>query len=188
MKKIVSFAVFSLFLAQANTALADQYSCAKMVYKDGWLKTYEYKGNTWGANTKKHGAVSSTVGSSTEQTTASFDPGVTTGGYMSSSQYSSSWGECSMLEYHITKQMREEYIDQNLQEIKKQVALGEGNHVDALAYLSGCKGIEKAQWKRELQGSMERLYDAKTGASFAGQVSGMIQQNADFSKQCQLSI
>lgn len=167
-------------------ANADVYSCAKMVYKDGWFKKYEYLGNTWGANTKKHGALSSVAGSSVEQTTSSLDPGVTTGNSVSTMQYLSSWGECSMLELHITRQMREEYIDQNMPEIKKQVAIGAGHHVDSLAFVSGCLGIDRETWTKGLQQKTAAFYDARTGKAFADEIDAFVASHSELKAKCRV--
>ncbi len=92
------FAVLSATVLLSQAASADMYKCAQMIYKGGWFKKYEYKGNTYGANIKKHGLISSTAGSTSETVTASVDPGVSLKSSVSStSQYSSSWGECAML-------------------------------------------------------------------------------------------
>lgn len=186
MKKLFFFLACVSAMSLSSIAAADAYSCAKMVYAKGWLIKYEYKGNTWGANTQKHGVLSSTVGSSTEGTTSSVDPGYYTGSTMSSLQYSSSWGECSMLDYHITKQFREDYIEQNMVEIKKHVALGDGVHVASLAYLSGCKDIEESTWVNGLRSHMEPLYDAETGARFAEEIDQVIKGNVELKSKCHM--
>ncbi len=175
---------FLVALGFSNLAYADAYSCAKMIYKDGWLVKYEHLGNTWGANTKKHGAVSSSVGSSVEKTTSSVDPGVSTGNIMSSVQYFSSWGECSMLEYHITKQLREQYIEQNLGEIKRQVAMGQGYHVDALAMISGCQNLGANEWARALQSNTEELYDLNSGVAFADHLNTIVMSQNSLRGNC----
>lgn len=171
-------------LVLSNAAHADSYSCAKMVYKDGWLRKYEYLGNTWGANTKKSGILSSTAGSTVEKITSSVDPGVTTGNGMSSIQYVSSWGECAMVEMMITKQIREEYIDQNMSEIKRQVAMGQGYHVDALAMISGCDLQNASEWSRALQRNTGELYDLNSGAAFASQLNAIVLSNSSLRTTC----
>ncbi len=165
---------------------ADVYSCAKMVYKDGWLRKYDNLGNTWGANTKKHGAVSSSVGSSVERTTSSADPGVTTGRFMSVAQYSSSWGECSILEMNITRQFRQDYIEQNLGEIKKQVAMGSGHHVDGLAFASGCSNLDSATWSKSLQGRTADFYDSASGLAFANLLDNVISGDDSLKSNCRV--
>ena len=174
---------FLLFLVN-GVAHADMYKCAQMVYKDGMLKKYEYKGNTWGANTKKHGVFSSTTGSTTETTTASVDPGVSTKQLLSSAQYSSSWGECSAIDYEITQEFRSDYIKQNIVEIKKQISVGDGYHLASLAFLSGCKQIDRAEWTTTLQKNFETLYDASNEVQFDKQLQQLIHSDRALASQC----
>ncbi len=176
--------VAMLGIFNSQPALANAYSCAKMIYKDGWLKSYEYLGNTFGANTKKHGAVSSTTGALTENLTSTVDPGVYTGKAMSSVQYSSSWGDCSLVEYHITKRVREDYIEQNMQEIKKQIALGAGYHVDSLAVLSGCRQGERVNWSTKLQSRTADFYDSQNGPSFTEKLDALIASDELLKLEC----
>lgn len=167
-----------------GVAYADMYKCAQMVYKDGMFKKYEYKGNTWGANTKKNGVFSSTTGSTTETTTASVDPGVSTKQLLSTTQYSSSWGECSAIDYHITQEFRSNYIKQNIVEIKKQISVGEGYHLASLAFLSGCKQIDRTGWISTLQKNFEGLYDANTELQFDRQLQSLINSDSTLASQC----
>ena len=169
----------------SSQSRADYYSCYKKIYEAGWLKKYEYKGNSWSANTKKSGPLSSTAGVSTENTTSSVDPGVSTGDLMSSAQYTSSWGECAAVDMLISKNMRDGYIEQNLLEIKQQVAQGQGYHLASLAVLSGCTGAtNQATFSRQLQSHMGDLYDTKNGAAFREKLDVIILENADLKTAC----
>lgn len=161
-----SFAFLILATLVTPSAFANVYSCAKMVYKDGWLTKYQYLGETIGANTKKHGLPMSTTGAMIEQTTSSVDPGVTSGRAISTSQYSSSWGECAAIEMIITREFREKYIDQNMPEIRRQAAIGRGYHVDALATLSGCDGSQR-EFAQRLQARTADLYPLASGSAWA---------------------
>lgn len=167
-----------------GVAHADLYKCAQMVYKDGMLKKYEYKGNTWGANTKKHGVFSSTTGSTTETTTASVDPGVSTKQLLSTTQFSSSWGECAAIDYEITQEFRSNYIKQNIAEIKKQISVGDGYHLASLAFLSGCKQVDRTGWIDTLQKNFEPLYDANNETQFDHQLQMMIHSDTTLASQC----
>ena len=167
-----------------GVAWADYYGCAKMIYADGWLKKYDYKGQTWGANTKKSGAFTSTTHVSTENTTSSVDPGVTSGHVVSTSQYTSSWGECAAVDIEISMQFRDDYIKQNLHEIKKQVALGQGYHVEGLAVLSGCKGPGGEVWGRALQSHTGELYDAVDAQAFRSHLDAIISATPDLNSMC----
>ena len=163
---------------------ADYYGCNKMIYEAGWLRKYDYKGQTWAAGTKKSGPTSSTVHVSTENSTSSVDPGVTTGHWTSSSQYTSSWGECAAVDIEIAQQFRDQYIDQNLHEIKKQVAAGTGYHVEALAVLSGCKGPGSSAWGQTLQRHTGDFYDTDSGREFRSILDAIIKDNPQLSAEC----
>jgi hypothetical protein len=182
--KLGLMVIAAAFLLQDSNAFADAYSCAKKVYENGWLRKYDYKGQTWGAGTKKSGVTSSTIHLSTENVTSSVDPGVTTGQYMSSTEYSSSWGECSMVDMEIARQFRDDYIDQNLHEIKKQIAIGDGYHLESLATLSGCKGENGATWKRTLQSHTGELYDVESGREFSDKLDTIIQHQQELNAVC----
>ena len=172
----------------AQVASADYYSCPKKVYSQGWLRKYEYKGNTWSANIKKSGFLSSTAHSSTENTTSSVDPGVTTGEAISSVQYTSSWGECAMFDMEITMKMRDDFIDQNLNEIKKQVAQGSGYHIDSLAALSGCAHYDSVIWAQHLQAHTGEFYDSIDGRAFRQVLDSMINSDSMMKPFCQARI
>lgn len=179
--KIVSLV---LVLSAAHFANADIDGCEKYQYKDGWLKKYEHKGNTWGANTKKHGLLSSTIGAYLESTTSSVDPGVTTNKAMSSVQFTSSWGECAAVEMFYVKNFRKNYIEQNLDEVKKEIAMGRGRHVETLAHLSGCRHADSAVWSQTIQSLTPAIYDLKDGAAIGSQIDSMILKNSDLSQKC----
>lgn len=91
-----------------------------------------------------------------------------------------------MLEMYITKKFRNDYIEQNIAEIKKQIALGEGHHITSLAFVSGCRGIDATNWSSNLRSGMAGFYDAKTGAEFSGRLDQMIQSDSSLSQKCSL--
>ena len=169
-----------------SSALADKYSCAKMVAAGGWFKKYEYIGNTWGANTQKSGVLSSILHSSIEKTTSSVDPGISTKNLVSTLQYSSSWGECSMLNYEVTMQMRKDYIEQNADEIKTEIALGQGIHIDSLAFVSGCHNLNETAWKESLQNRAVEFYEQKNANDFVNVLDRMIQTEPKLAGLCSL--
>jgi hypothetical protein len=185
-KKMKNLVLMLMIFGFGSNAFANSYTCAKMVYSAGWLKKYEYLGNTWGENTKKSGALSSTFNASVEKTTSSVDPGVTTKNFVSTMQYSSSWGECSILEYNITKQMREDFIDQNMDTIKTEIALGDGVQVDSLAFVSGCRNLNETQWKRVLREKSLDLYDQNDAKGFVKALDQIIIQEKGLNGHCSL--
>lgn len=91
-----------------------------------------------------------------------------------------------MLEMYTTENFRKEYIDQNMIEIKKQIALGEGHHVDSLAFLSGCVNIDRQNWVGNLKSNMPELYDAQSSDAFVGQLKGIIESDSELNAHCKL--
>jgi|GEM_PF-1692088 len=183
-RRVLFAALVSMMSFTAFNAYAGYYDCAKKIYEGGWFRKYEYKGETWGANTKKSNAISSTTHVATENTTSSLDPGVFTGHFVSMSQYTSSWGACAAVDIEISQMFRQEYIEQNLHEIKKQIASGEGYHLDSLAVLSGCQGYVSPEWNQTLQSHIEMLYDANDGKSFSQVLDQVIEQNPTLATLC----
>src|SRR5438128_409745 len=134
---LISFAIIlGTFGSQSHAT-----KCGEFIYnKHCWLKHYEWLPNTATENTKKNGIASSTIRPSTENSTAAVDPGVSTGASTGSSQSMSSWGECSWWARMTGKStMLEKYMEQNLDQIKKQAALGKGGHMVSIALMSGCR-------------------------------------------------
>lgn len=141
--RIVNFLSLVLVSVFVNSAYADK--CGEFVYnKKGMLRKYEYLNLHLTENTKKHGSSSSTFGITTESTTASSDPGVYTGQVIGSSQSLSSWGECkfnptALMDLFGSREEYKDYIAQNLEEVKKQMAQGDGGHLHTLAAAHHCE-------------------------------------------------
>ena len=108
--------------------------CGEYVFKHGWYRKYKYAQNTTSQNANKFG-ISTAFQYSSETTTAITDPGVSTGVSSSTKDFFSSRGDCSAFK----KMFGSYYIEQNLDEIKKQIAKGAGGHLDTIAYFHGCK-------------------------------------------------
>ena len=83
--------------------------------------------------------------------------------------------------------MREDYIDQNSDEIKTEIAMGDGLHVDSLAFVSGCHGVNEALWKKSLQDRAVKFYERKSAKEFVSDLEDMIQSNPDFASHCYLA-
>lgn len=114
---------------------------------NGLYKTYKYGGvgeAYWNAITqgsKKDGPFTVTGQSTTtEPTTMTFDPKYTTNAWTSQTQSTSSWGDCSMFALRDElRKNRKQYIDQNLNELKMEIARGEGEHLKVVVFYSACQ-------------------------------------------------
>jgi hypothetical protein len=162
--------------------------CGEFIYnKNGWLRKYKWLPNTATENTKKNGIASSTIQPSIEQTTASVDPGVSTGATISETQSMSSYGPCSFMKIMTGKaELRREYIKENLEDIKKQAAVGRGGHLESLALMSRCSPMSSQRMAVLMQKDLSRIYDfaPSRAADFATYIDSLIDSDRELGLQC----
>lgn len=154
------FVVISLLISQVASATA----CGDFIYKHGKFRKYEYMNNTASENTKKHGS-STTSAATTEGSTASSDPGVSTGVSESHQQSSSSKGECKLTNLFASKEEFKEYLAQNTYEIKHEISLGKGGHLEIIAAAFSCTEPGKEALSKILQKNFENFVDYEPAQS-----------------------
>lgn len=153
-----------LFAVLFGTSTAFAYNpkkCFSMRVKGGFFK-YTFGGNLSTDNmTKKHGTVGSTYESSIQTAQSLIDPSVIIGSTSSTVQFSSSFGACSYLGYN--EEMRKEYVAQNIEPMKQQVAFGRGEHLRSLYHYSNCQDGAFRDFRAALQKDYSQLVRFKTG-------------------------
>ncbi len=138
MKIIVTVLLFM------SSSLAFSYNDKKCfgMYTKNALRKYDYKylgpTSVTSDTTTKEGSTKVTTQNSTQGSTMAVDPTVFGKRFISSTQYSSSFGECAMFGFHDMEKERQYYIAVNTADIKRDIAFGKGTHIDALSKLSGC--------------------------------------------------
>jgi hypothetical protein len=150
------FVFTAMFLFSLEAHAYNDKKCFQFYTKNG-LRKYDYFGDFSSEASKKMGSSKATSQASTQGTTRGIDPMVTTGEFSSTTQFVSSNGECSAIGLNEEQKKRESYIARNLDEIKQDVARGQGEHLDALYVLSGCGGSLESEFYRTLQSQFERL-------------------------------
>lgn len=176
-----------LMLLLSSSALASKYTnCIKYAYSFGWWREYKAAYLGLGQVTKKNNSSAVSSQGTTERSTASVDPGVSTGFSVSKVQSWSSWGKCSFLELISMLEHREKYIVQNFIEIKKQMALGKGQHLEVLTYFSGCGKQAVGPMAKTLQGNFEAFaYLPKTDAKkFGKTIDNLINLEGTLKENC----
>ncbi len=171
-------AILLFFLVLPTLLMATP--CGEFVYnKHGMLKKYVYLPLNISENTKKHGTMSSS-GNTTEASTAFVDPGVYTGMSTGSAQSISSWGQCSFLKVIGVTKAREQYIEQNMEDIKDHFARGEGEHIKALAFLSQCPQNKEQEFATKMQSNLEKFIDFKSNEAigFAKEIDELVLCNS----------
>ena len=168
MKKYIKFPTKAvlLFLITAPLLQASAFDADKChkVTNQGWWRKYNYIPptgfKTATENTKRDGYTSSTTKGTTENTTASSDPGVSTRQTQSDIQYISSYGDCAFFGSNELKKERATFVAINLDQIKKEAAAGTGSHLQTLAELSLCDQEGAAQFSTEMQRNLSKFIDA----------------------------
>lgn len=165
--------------------------CGEFIYnKYGMYRHYEWLPNTASENTKKNGLAMSTIKPSTETSTASSDPGVSTGTSTASTQSWSSYGDCSFwgqIKDSMKASYRHIYIEENLDGIKKQAALGTGGgHMDSIALMSNCSMQAGSRLGALLQKNYATIcdYDPAHSTALVDYIDTLIKDDPELKDEC----
>lgn len=178
-----------LFLAAPAAFAWDSAKCSKML-NDGLYKKYEWAGvgdyniNAMTKETKKSGSFSGYSHISTEGTTAVSDPKYSSNVSTSQSQSSSSYGDCSMFGLEKRREQRELYLVQNFDQIKRDIAVGRGSHLDSLSWFSLCDDQSKTKFNKVLQENFAQLYSGADEKSIALNIDAILAGDASLKKSC----
>jgi len=185
MKPLILF-IFAIFAFNAYGY--DDKKCFKFYTKNG-MRKYDYFGGFSSEASKKYGSSKATSQATTQSTTMAVDPMVYTGQSTSTVQYISSWGECSWLGLNNDQMQRESYIARNIDEIKQEVATGEGEHLQALFVLTGCDDSLHADFNKVLQQNFDRLDRIDNETSwFSIEMDDILSKHHGFVKGCRHSL
>lgn len=184
----VSLAAAALFSTVAQ-GFNDQ-KCFDFRAKYGWWRKYDYKyfGNstvTWKA-CQQDGLSKFSSQKWSQTSTITSDPGVTTtGDTVGGIQCMSSWGACSFIGASEKIEERESFIAANLPEIKQEMALGRGDYLATLTYLSACKDGSADMFAAEMQKNYGylRQFDS-TNNAFSGALDSVIRSNPQLASTC----
>ena len=180
MHKTLSAAkIFSIYLIILISSAAYASPCGELIYnKHGKLRKYEILNLTIFENTKKNGT-STTTGGTTETTTASSDPGVSTGGSVSWGQSLSTRGACKWGGLFSSQDRYFDYIAQNMEIIKKEMALGQGGHLEVLASVHHCGADEKSAFPKTMQNQLGRFihYNPNQSQQFEATLQSVVSEH-----------
>jgi len=163
-------------------------SCSSML-NNGWYKKYKWAGmgeaNTRAitAETKSSNFISAISKITVENSTATVDPKYSSNVSTSQSQATSSWGECSAFALQERREQRDLYVEQNLDQIKKDVANGRGYHLEALSWFSLCEESVASEFNQELQKNMSAFL-VNNSKEFNKNLDNILKNNNDLSTKC----
>lgn len=173
--------LFVLMMA-TNLYALDPKKCFKVTHGAG-LVTYDFPGYSSAEYiTKKHGTTMGTLVYTQQSATASVDPSVTTGHFTSTSQFSSSEGGCSYYSYH--REVRKQYVADNLRPILESVAVGRGEHMKSLYRFSLCANGGYDQFRSQLQARYSSMAHAESEAEALRTVDRLIGEDDILKSRC----
>ncbi len=132
-------------------------SCTNFVYK-GWWKKYTAFGigeagfNNMIKTTSRGSWLYGTTDYSGQSTTSSSDPGVWSQASTSQTQSTSSWGPCSLLaDASELRKLRDLYYAQNKDSFLKELAQGQGQHLEVMAFFGRCTNTSQSEFNTKMQ-------------------------------------
>lgn len=166
--RIASFlpALLVGFFMCPNSWAINSAACSKML-NEGLYKTYKFagfgesNGNAITGETKRSGSSRGSTNVSSDQSTAVLDPKHSTNLSYSQSQSSSSTGECNAFAIKELRAQRDFYIAENFDQVRKEIAQGQGFHMEALAWMSLCDIDSQKDFNEILQTHYEEIYPGK---------------------------
>lgn len=166
----------------------DSAKCSTML-NDGMWKKYKWGGvgesnaKAMTAETKTAGSTTATSRISTEGSTAISDPVYYTNISRSQTQSLSSWGACSLFALQERKQQREQYVRQNFDQIKKDIANGDGLHMETLSWFSLCDDQALDSFNETLQQKFVKL-GSSAEADFSKNMDQIVADNKSLTGKC----
>jgi hypothetical protein len=146
---------------------------------------YKYANLTIAEGTKKYGSTGWTGGAPSEYSTAIIDPGVWTGYSTGLQQNLSSYGPCKWGAVAVINKNREQFIAQNLEVLKRELATGKGEFSDVLISSYYCNHEQDHQLKRIIrQRYIDLSISTGNGATINHGINKIIQENSDLLRSC----
>lgn len=162
MKLFLILAILSAF--SANVYALDSARCSSFVYGNGWFRKYPGLGmgeagmNNMTRTTSKGSTIKGTSDYSSQFSTASTDPGVSSKATQSFTQSASSWGACKLIgSAQELRELRELYYAQNKDDFLKELAQGNGGHLEVMAFFGRCNMEAQSEFNSTMQGHYGEL-------------------------------
>lgn len=178
-----------LLLATSPAMAFQARPCAEKVWlKKGLFRKYDVKYSTIEFISFKtstdEGSMKASSASSTQGSTMSLDPGITTGQSESSTQFSSTYGDCSIWANNDQWLRRESYVAENMGSLRNDAARGEGEYLDSFMFLSGCPATSKSQFSKLLHENYSVLFNSDEDWGFASDVDVLVKHDSGLSAAC----
>ena len=114
----------------------------------------------------------------------SLDPGITTGQTESSTQFSSTYGDCSIWADNNRWQRRESYVAENIGSLRRDAARGDGEYLDTFMYLTGCPSTARVGFANLLHANYQNLFKSDEEWGLSSDVDVLLQRDGGLSAAC----
>jgi hypothetical protein len=177
-----------LFLLNFSASATNTAACSRML-NEGWYKTYQFSGYGWANNDaitaefRRAGSSTGSTNVSSDHSTALLDPKHSTNVTYSYTQGTSSFGECSVLGLRERRKQRDLYIVQNFDQVRKDIAVGRGLHMETLAWLSLCDVDAQHDFNSLLQSHYEDIYTSNS-AQPGSAIDQLIGASPEMNQKC----
>lgn len=162
MKKLFMVLIFTAF--SANVYAINSGACSNLIYGRGWWRKYPGMGigeagiNNMTRTTSKNSTLVGTSDYSSQASTASVDPGVSTKVTQSQTQSTSSWGPCALIgSAEEMRKLRDMYYAQNKDEFLRELSQGKGEHLKVMAFFGRCQKTAQEKFDSVMQSHFSEL-------------------------------
>jgi hypothetical protein len=164
------------------------YACLEQVNKRGVLRKYHVKYqspmSTRTSSSQENFSKASSA-SSTQTSTRSIDPGITTGELQSLTEFSSSKGVCAKyLSENKSWLQRQIFVVENYPELRNDVARGGGEYLDTFQHLSRCHMVNRHVFSNALKSHYDALYRSDDPVEFSLRVDSLIRGDSALASGC----
>lgn len=189
MQKYTNIMLGAIILFSLNCKALDDLKCSQML-NEGWFKKYKFGGIGEGyrkpltQETKSSGSTTAFSNSSTEGTTAVSDPGYTSNIWTSETQSTSSWGECSLAELKLLQKQQIAYYEQNKFSLEREIAFGDGGHLESLADFNLCAKKSITNFKNKLKENFSEISELKSSTEKVLKIKFILKSDSELAKIC----
>lgn len=188
----MNFLILSALLILSAPAFSFQpRPCAEKVWlKKGMFKKYDVNYTSIEfisfRTSSEEGSIKVSSASSTQNSTMSVDPGISTGQTESTTQFSSTYGDCSIWASNQKWLRREHYVAENSDRLKVDIAKGEGEYLETLMHLSGCPSDQKVTFSRTVQSHYGELFKTSEYWGLGSDIDLLLQNNPELRTACKV--
>ena len=123
----------------------------------------------------------------TQSSTAYMDPGISTGKTISTPQFLSSFGDCSLFAENGDWLRREYYVAENFINLRNDIAKEDGEYLDSFMFLTGCPANVKDHFSKFMHQNYLNLFSkSKEYWEFSSDVDQLIQTQALLATTCKV--